>query len=220
MTAPELARGAAEQDAADPAPGVGTEALLRAAAAGGDRAAFAVLYQTYREDILRYLTRRCRGDRHLAEDLTQDTFARAFSVVAGYRETGRPFGAWLVRIAANLLVDYWRSAWYRRHVPHARFGLKQDENAALLPGGIETDPGVTVVAREEQRRAAETLAQSVAALTERQRQVLELRFLAGRSVTETAEILGLAEGAVKAATYRARLSLATDPTVAGLRQSA
>lgn len=90
---------------------------LRAAAVHGDHAAFAALYRTYRGYVLGYLVRRCRGDRHLAEDLTQETFTRAFTKLAGYQDTGRPFGAWLVTIAANLLIDHWRSGWRRYQVP-------------------------------------------------------------------------------------------------------
>lgn len=193
------------------------EARLRAAAAAGDRAAFAELYQTYRDDVLKYLIRRCRGDRHLAEDLTQDTFARALAAMAGYRETGRPFRAWLVTIAGNLLTDYWRSGWHRHHVRCPDLAWGQDEEDAPVWGGSDVDPAVTVLARDRQRQVTRTLARAVAALTDRQREVLELRYLGDRSVTETADALGLDEGAVKAAAYRARLALAGDPALAALR---
>lgn len=195
------------------------EARLRAAAVNGDRAAFATLYQTYRDDVFRYLLRRCHGDRYLAEDLTQDTFARALAKLSGYRETGRPFRAWLVAIAGNLLVDHWRSGWHRHHVPWSDLAQGTDNRAVPAPAelGAEVDPAVTVIARDRQRRASRTLARAVAALTDRQRQVLVLRYLGGRSVAETADALGLAEGAVAAAAYRARNALAEDPALAELR---
>lgn len=194
------------------------EACLRAAAVSGDRAAFARLYQIYRGDIFTYLLARCRGDRHLAEDLTQDTFTRALAGVAGYRETGRPFRAWLMTIAGNLLVDHWRSGWHRHQVPRADLASGAEPGAAPAQDGLAADPALTVIDRDRRRRrAGQTLARAVAALTDRQRQVLVLRYLGGRSVAETADALGVPPSAVVAAAYRARNALAGDPGLAELR---
>lgn len=193
-----------------------TEARLRIAAAAGDRAAFAALYASYREPVYRFLLRRARGDRHLAEDLTQDTFARAMSSLGRYRETGRPFGAWLMTIASNLLTDYWRSGWHRRHHLWDDFtGETEGRLAATLDG--DGDPAIDVAARDQRRHLAETLQRAVSRLSNRQQQVVSLRFAEGLSVADTADALGLEIGAVKAATYRARQALSCDPTVEGLR---
>jgi RNA polymerase sigma-70 factor (ECF subfamily) len=192
------------------------EAGLRAAAVSGDRAAFAALYLTYRSYVLAYLSRRCHGDRHLAEDLTQETFTRAFTGLSSYRETGRPFGAWLMTIAGNLLIDYWRSGWHRYQVPRHDFTHHGDDSG-LAGTEAGDDPELAVVAWDRRHRLARTLAGAVGRLTDRQQQVVALRYLQGRSVTETAHTLGLDEGAVKAAAYRARQALAGDPRVAELR---
>jgi RNA polymerase sigma-70 factor (ECF subfamily) len=193
-----------------------TEVRLRAAAAAGDRTAFAALYATYREPVYRFLLRRARGDRHLAEDLTQDTFARAMSGLARYRETGRPFGAWLMTIASNLLTDYWRSGWHRRHHLWDDF-TGETEGRLTATAENDGDPAIDVAARDQRRHLAEILAQAVARLSDRQQQVVSLRFTEGLSVADTADALGLEIGAVKAATYRARQALSCDPTVERLR---
>lgn len=198
-------------------PVIQPEASLRGAAAAGDRAAFATLYTTYHDSIYRYLARRCRGDRYLAEDLTHDTFVRALSRLAGYRETGRPFVAWLLTIAGNLLTDHWRSGWHRYQLPcedftndgtRSRLGIREES------GG---DPAVEVAASDRQRHVMQTLGSAIARLSGRQREVLFLRYAEGKSVADTARALGIEEGAVKAATYRARQALAGDPAIEELR---
>lgn len=193
-----------------------SEARLRTAAAAGDRTAFAALYATYHEPVYRFLLRRARGDRHLAEDLTQDTFARALSGVGRYRETGRPFGAWLMTIASNLLTDYWRSGWHRRHHLWDDF-TGETEGRLTAVADSDGDPAVDVTTRDQHRLLAETLARAVSRLSDRQQQVVSLRFAKGMSVADTADALGLEIGAVKAATYRARQALSCDPSVEKLR---
>lgn len=192
------------------------EAGLRAAAAAGDRAAFEALYRNHRDRVFHYLVRRCRGDRHLAEDLTQDTFARALRNLARYRETGRPFSAWLVTIAGNLLTDHWRSGWHRHHFLWNDFS--QDRAERPVPdAGSGGDPATDIAAWDQRRHLARTLAGALDRLSDRQRQVVSLRYAEGLSVADTAHALGLAAGAVKAATYRARQALACDPAVEELR---
>lgn len=203
--------------AADP-PGVppDPEARLRAAAVAGDRAAFATLYATYRDNVFRYLLRRCRGDKHLAEDLTQDTFARALCSLAGYRETGRPFGAWLVTIAGNLLTDHWRSGWHRYHLLWNDF-TGESEGRLTAKEDCSGDPAIDVEASDQRQHLTRILGRAVARLSDRQQQVVSLRYAEGMSVADTALALGLEASAVKAATYRARQALACDPTVEELR---
>ena len=93
------------------------EQSLRAAAASGSHEAFGDLYRQSRDTVQRYLLRRLNGDRHLAEDLTHETFARALARIDTYQEMGRPFVAWLLTIAGNLVVDYYKSAWRRLQIP-------------------------------------------------------------------------------------------------------
>lgn len=194
------------------------ESALRAAAVAGDRTAFATLYSRYRDNVYRYLVRRCHGDRHLAEDITQDTFVRALKGLHGYQEMGRPFLAWLLTIAANLLADYWKSGWYRYQVPNADVVGEDGDPRWLMMGDQRgEDPAGEVAVRDHRRRLARILSLAVAGLTERQQQVVQLRYVEGLSIADTALKLGVDEGAVKAASYRARRELARDPLVEALR---
>jgi RNA polymerase sigma-70 factor (ECF subfamily) len=110
-----------------------------------------------------------------------------------YRDTGRPFEAWLYRIAHARVVDH-----YRRQ--NVRLVAPLDEQ---LVAGDTTDPAQTAAHQDDVRRAWEALS----SLTEDQQQVISLRFLAGYSIAEAASVLEKTEGAVKALQHRALASL-------------
>jgi putative glutamine amidotransferase len=131
--------------------------------------------------LTRRLTRMV-GDRETAEDLRQETLARAWR--SGPREAQAPVvRAWLHRTATNLALDELRRRKRREHVPlHA--GL-----AAGTAHDAPRDP-----------RLREALAQ----LTAHQRLVLLLRFEAGLSLREVGELLDLSEDAARKRVARAR----------------
>src|SRR5262245_9507293 len=76
-------------------------------AQGGDREAFAQLVRRYWGRIFRWLHVLC-GCAHLAEDVTQDVFIKAWQALPGYKDAY--FRAWLFRIARNALTDRQRNA--------------------------------------------------------------------------------------------------------------
>src|SRR3989344_6835233 len=65
---------------------------------------FATLYDFYVTSIYRYLIARTRH-KETAEDLTSQTFLQAFKAFPNYEVRGLPFGAWLFKIAKNLLIN-------------------------------------------------------------------------------------------------------------------
>jgi RNA polymerase sigma-70 factor, ECF subfamily len=73
------------------------------AAVDGDLDAFEVLVRSFQEPVWRFLCAIVR-DAALAEDLTQETFLRAFDRLSGFRFESR-LSTWLYRIARNLAVD-------------------------------------------------------------------------------------------------------------------
>src|SRR5712691_8869034 len=73
-------------------------------ARGGDREAFAELYDEYVDRVYRYLLYRVR-DTADAEDLTSEVFTRAFANIHRYRWQGKSFLAWLYTIARNAVTD-------------------------------------------------------------------------------------------------------------------
>jgi RNA polymerase sigma-70 factor (ECF subfamily) len=125
------------------------------------------------------------GNREEAEDLTSEVFLKASRLLDCSRSQASQ-RAWLRRAAYTALADYWRR-FYR-----TRTASLVDE----LPLRVLADDPV------EAPRATR-LPALLARLPENYRRVLELRFLQGCSVRETAAALGLSPGNVKVLQYRA-----------------
>src|ERR1700682_4020650 len=94
------ARKPQEEDPALP-PG---DALLLSEAAKKDPSRFAELYELNFERVYGYIARRV-GDRDAAQDLTSDVFHKALANIHSFEWRGVPFAGWLLRIAANMIVD-------------------------------------------------------------------------------------------------------------------
>ncbi|MBZ0302557.1 MAG: sigma-70 family RNA polymerase sigma factor, partial [Anaerolineae bacterium] len=78
-------------------------------AQSGDREAAAVLYDAYVDMIYRYVVHRVPRKED-AEDVTAEVFLNMVKRLPDYRLTGAPFEAWLYRIAAALIADFYRKA--------------------------------------------------------------------------------------------------------------
>jgi RNA polymerase sigma-70 factor (TIGR02952 family) len=175
------------------ATGVDVWALVRRAQAG-DAEAFGELYDHYVTLVHRYAYHRV-GDRALAEDVTSETFVRALRRIDSLSFQGRDVGAWLVTIARNIILDHVKSSRYRLEVTTADM---RDADRA-------TDgPEDAVV----QHLANEQLLACVKQLGAEQQECIVLRFVHGLSVSETAEIMGKKDGAIKALQHRAVRRLA------------
>ena len=157
-----------------------------------DEEALGELYRRHANTIFRYVYYRV-GDKAVAEDMVGDVFVRALEGLASYQDTGRPFAAWLYRIAHARVVDHYRRQGRRRVEPLDE-GLAADD---------ETDPYRLAALRDDSRQAWA----AVNRLTQDQQQVVSLRFIAGYSTAEVARLLGKTEGAVKALQHRALASL-------------
>jgi RNA polymerase sigma-70 factor (ECF subfamily) len=169
-----------------------SESRLIERAKACDEEALGELYRRHADAIFRYVYFRV-GDQAVAEDMLGDVFVRALEGLPSYQDTGRPFEAWLYRIAHARVVDHYRRQRSRNVAP-------LDEE---LAAGEEADPHQLAAFREESRQAWE----AVNCLTEDQQQVISLRFIVGYSTAEVASLLGKTEGAVKALQHRALASL-------------
>lgn len=171
----------------------GAWALVKAAQEG-DMVAFGDLFDRYYDVVFRYVLFRT-GDRSLAEDLTQETFVRALRRISSVSYQGRDIGAWFVTIARNLIFD---------HVKSSRYRLEQTTSEI-----IELSPSTGGPEQEVLDGATnDELLRCVRKLNPDQQECIQLRFLQGLSVAETAEIMDRNEGAVKALQHRAVRRLA------------
>ncbi len=125
-----------------------------------------------------------------AEDVTADTFLKAFRAADRFDERKGSVRTWLFRIAQNTLRDHRRRTRIRQHVA---IGSMRDL-------AIEAPSPEERLLWEEQ--VAQLLA-AVAELGERDREIITLRYGSGLDTGEVAEILGLRETAVRTRLWRA-----------------
>ena len=171
---------------------------LVARAQAGDPGAFGEIYDRYSETVYRYIYFRV-NNAQLAEDLASETFLRALRRISSFSWQGRAFGAWLVTIARNLVVDHFKSGRYRLEI------VKPDVLGSDSP---ETDPTTSPETAALEKLTNATLLTAVKKLNPDQQECIVLRFLQGFTVAETARTMGKNEGAVKALQYRAVRTLA------------
>ncbi len=167
---------------------------LVALAQQGDAEAFGMVYDSYVDQIYRYLYYRV-GSRALAEDLTSETFLRALRRIDTFTYTGKDIGAWFTTIARNLVTD---------HVKSSRFKL--EVCTADMRDADRADDGIEQEVLDRLENA--TLMEAVKQLKSEQQECIVLRFLQGLSVAETAEVMRRTEGAVKQLQLRAVRGLA------------
>ncbi len=156
--------------------------------AQSDPAKFDVLYELHFERVYAFVASRVR-ERSTAEDLTSEVFHKALASLPSYEWRGVPFVAWLLRIAANSIIDHAKRA--------AREFPAPDD-----PPDRAAAPDL----QASEMRAIEYRAQLfrlVGRLPEVQKQVVYERFVEQRSIREIAQRLGKTEGAVKQLQLRA-----------------
>ena len=156
----------------------------------GQRDAFGVIHDRYRQRLYAYTRQMLAGSRQDAEDALQDVFLRAYGAL---RADDRPvtLRAWLYRVAHNRCIDQ-----LRRVPPPADV---MDVSRTPLH-----DPLAEAERREDLRR----LVDDVRRLPEQQRSALLMRELEGLSYAELAGALGVTVPAVKSLLVRARIGLA------------
>jgi len=172
---------------------------LVARAQEGDSAAFGQLYDRYVDPVYRYLYFRV-GDRALAEDFTSETFLRALRRLDSLSFRGRDPGAWLMTIARNIVLDNVKSS---RHRLEVVTDLHTDRHVIDHQQVVDS-PEHEVLSRLDGQRMLRHLHD----LGAEQRECLVLRFLQDLTVSETAEVMGKKDGAVKALQHRALRRLA------------
>jgi len=133
------------------------------------------------------------GNRHDAEDLTNQTFVKMLESIDRFEWRKVPISAWLFRIAHNLAMDLFRSR--RRWQPEEE---------------VPEPPGAEARSAEEEALQAigrQSMLEMIEGLSQDQQQVLTLKFVFNFSNSDVATILGKSEGAIKSLQHRALASL-------------
>ena len=153
---------------------------------GKQKIAFDDLYMQYYARVLAYLRFRV-GSSEVAEDLVSQVFERALTHLADLQSPGA-VGAWLFRIVRNCASDY-----FRRQRPAASLDTLVDSSHPR-----ECSPEETLVAQEERMNLLSQLNR----LSEREREVIGLKFVACLQNREIARVLNMPEGTVGSLLHR------------------
>ena len=177
-------------------------AQLAAAAAAGSQEAFRTLVLRHQDRVYRLVLRMVR-DAGVAEDLTQETFLKAYRALGSYDPRWK-LASWLLKIAHNATIDHLR----RQRLDTRPLESGADEDAS---GPIAQLADLSMPDPEQRARGqalARDLQTAVGALEPPYRELLLLRFQEGLAYHEIAAVTGLPLGTVKVRLHRGRKRLA------------
>jgi RNA polymerase sigma-70 factor (ECF subfamily) len=164
----------------------------------GSDEAFTELIDAYQTHVYN-LCYRMLGDAQAAEDAAQETFLRAYENLHRYDDR-RPFGTWLLSIAAHYCIDRLR----RRKFSFTSTDEDPGQDSLDLPDPDAPSPEIETIHRE-QREQMQLMLNRLNAVD---RAAIVLRYWQDASEAEIAETLGLTVSAVKSRLHRARRELA------------
>lgn len=162
---------------------------LRSERTGPSRPTFTEAAEDHLDAVYRYL-RSFTGDRHLAEDLTSETFERALRVWDRYDPGRGPVLPWLVTIGRRIALDHFRSDARRRG---------RERRAGAMTPAMSPPP--------EAGDMPADLAAALGQLTDIEREVVALRVLLDLDSAETAAILGITPSGCSTHLHRAMTKL-------------
>ncbi len=166
--------------------------------AEGDVNAFELLVDRYKALVFGIVLKHVPHDR--AEDVAQDAFIEIYRSLGTYAEKS-PFSHWLSKITVRCCYDFWRQHHNNREKPMSSLS----EDAGQWLDFMLADQSRERFEREtEGREAGEVLNHALDQLSAKDRMVLTLVHLEGRSVKETAELLGWSRISVKVHAHRSR----------------
>lgn len=164
--------------------------MLISKAQAGDRDSLNELVSAYWQPVYLFIQYKADSPDD-AQELTQETFFRAFRALPSFQQTDSSFKSYLIHIAYNLLKDFWRK---KGRSPMTTF---LDD----YQGPVATDDQPDIQSIHQERR--EAIAKVLQELPGDQRRAIELRILAGLSVRDTALAMDKSEAAIKMLQQRA-----------------
>ena len=159
----------------------------------GDREAFRVLFEAYRDRVFS-IACYSLGDKTAAADVTQQIFIKLFTRIGQFRGDSE-FTTWLYRLVINSCLDERRSQ--RRFLPVEEF--------APMNKAVHREPPET---RYERREIAGSVREAIGGLKPKMRLPILLKYIEGLSYEEIASVLGCSKGTVASRLNRAHKALA------------
>jgi RNA polymerase sigma-70 factor (ECF subfamily) len=150
-----------------------------------DREAFTELYLSNVDRVYRHVYYRVYN-RTDAEDITQETFIRAWKAIGKYQYRGVSFCAWLIAISDNLVIDYFKA--HKKSI--SLDNLPEDKNPYLKD-------------KVEMNLDGSVIKEAIANLPEKKRKMVLMRYIEGYDYCEIARFFNKTEGAIRVTLHRA-----------------
>ena len=160
----------------------------------GDRAAFQLLFETYKDKVFSIAVYSSGGDRSLADDVTQQIFLKLFTAIRQFRGDSE-FTTWLYRLVVNACLDERRRR--RRLLPWGE--------SVAMKNPSEKKPQEKQYARLE---IAEAVQAAIGELKPKFRLPILLKYIEGLSYEEIASVMGCSKGTVASRLNRGHSQLA------------
>ncbi|HEY0365989.1 MAG TPA: sigma-70 family RNA polymerase sigma factor [Pyrinomonadaceae bacterium] len=160
----------------------------------GDRAAFQLLFETYKDKVFSIAVYSFGGDRAVADDVTQQIFLKLFTAIRQFRGDSE-FTTWLYRLVVNACLDEKRRR--RRLLPWGE--------TVAMRNPSEKKPQETQYARLE---VAEAVREAIGELKPKFRLPILLKYIEGLSYEEIASVMGCSKGTVASRLNRGHSQLA------------
>lgn len=174
---------------------------LIGAAKTGDLNAFNDLVLSHQNLVYHHIYSIVR-DEHLADDLSQITFIKAFQGLPRYRDGS--FRAWLLRIATNTCYDELRRQKRQQTLPLHPVNNEDEENES--PDWL-LDNGISVEQRVEQNELGDWFKRSLDQMPEEFRNTMILVDVLGLDYAEASQALSIPMGTVKSRLARGRMRM-------------
>jgi RNA polymerase sigma-70 factor (ECF subfamily) len=159
----------------------------------GDREAFQVLFETYKDKVYSIAVYSVGGDRSIADDVTQQIFLKLFTAIQQFRGESE-FTTWLYRLVVNACMD------------------ERRKRRRLLPWGDGPAHHPSEQKPQEQRYArlelAQAVQQAIAELKPKFRLPILLKYIEGLSYEEISSVMGISKGTVASRLNRGHRQLA------------
>ena len=164
----------------------------------GDETAFSALVRKYQRSVHALAWRKI-GDFHIAEDITQEAFLKAYQRLSTLKEP-QSFASWLYVITANQC-----KAWLRRK--RTWIQSLEDTSSAQLEKATYSGHIIEENERMTEETQREVVKKLLEKLQESDRTVITLYYLGGMTYEEISNFLGVSVGAIKSRLHRARQRL-------------
>lgn len=160
----------------------------------GDRAAFQLLFETYKDKVFSIAVYSSGGDRAVADDVTQQIFLKLFTAIRQFRGESE-FTTWLYRLVVNACLDEKRRR--RRLLPWGE--------TVVMRNRSDKKPQEKQYARLE---VAEAVREAIGELKPKFRLPILLKYIEGLSYEEIASVMGCSKGTVASRLNRGHSQLA------------